>query len=159
MIWLKAFSLPRFIYREPSKIWSKFLVVFCDASEVAYAAAAFIRATSTEGDYVCHLVMSKTRLMPLKTVSIPRGELMACQLAVRLARSVCEQLELNKCGVKYLSDSTTALWWIKGEPRKFRPFVANRVAEILSESDPNSVASRWYEAEYRGCCEQRNFCS
>ena len=34
-----------------------------------------------------------------------------------------------------LSDSTTALWWIKGEPRKFRPFVANRVAEILSESD------------------------
>jgi hypothetical protein len=25
---------------------------------------------------------------------------------------------------------------IKGEPRKFRPFVANREAEILSESDP-----------------------
>ena len=35
-----------------------------------------------------------------------------------------------------MSDSTTALWWIKSEPRKFRPFVANRVAEILSESDP-----------------------
>ena len=85
---------------------------------------------------MCHLIMSKTRLMPLKAISIPRGELMACQLAIRLAKSVCEQLGLNKCRVKYLSDSTTALWWIKSEPRKFRPFVANRVAEILSESDP-----------------------
>ena len=121
MILLKAFSVPRYIYREPSKVWSKFLIVFRDVSEVAYAAAAFIRAKSTDGDYVCHLIMSKTRLMPLKAVSIPRGELMACQLAVRLAKSVCEQLGLDKCRVKYLSDSTTALWWIKSEPRKFRP--------------------------------------
>ena len=68
-------------------------------------------------------------LMPLKAVSIPRGELIACQLAVRLAKSVCKQLGLNKCRVKYLSDSTTALWWTKSEPRKFRAFVANRVAE------------------------------
>ncbi|CAB4018850.1 Hypothetical predicted protein [Paramuricea clavata] len=123
----------------PNKNWDEQLppeeIVFCDASEITYAAAAFIRARSTDGDYVCHLIMSKTRLMPLKAVSIPCGELMACQLSVRLAKSVRKQLGLNNCRVKYVSDSTTALWWIKSEPRKFRPFVANRVAEILSESD------------------------
>ncbi|XP_048578060.1 uncharacterized protein LOC116619332 [Nematostella vectensis] len=74
--------------------------------------------------------------MPLKPISIPRGELMACQLAVRLAKAACVQLSLSMREVIYLSDSTTALWWIRGEPRNFKPFVANRVAEILTESDP-----------------------
>jgi hypothetical protein len=47
-------------------------------------------------------------------ISIPRGELMACQLSVRLAKYVCEQLGLDECRVKYLSDSTTPLWWNQG---------------------------------------------
>ena len=83
---------------------------------------------------MCHLLMAKTRLMPLKTISIPQGELMGCQLAVRVAKTVCEQLDLSMRDVKYLSDSTTALWWIYGEPRNFSLFVANRVAEVLTES-------------------------
>ena len=95
-----------------------------------------MRAVSTVGEIVCNPVMAKTRLMPLKTLSVPRGELMGCQLATRLAKTVCEQLELSMNAVTYLSDSTTALWWIRGEPRTFRPFVANRVSEVISESDP-----------------------
>ena len=78
--------------------------------------------------------------MPLKPISIPRGELVACQLAVRLAKTVCQELELSMRNVMYLSDSSTALWWIRGEPRNFRPFVASRVAEVLTESD----LSQWH---------------
>ena len=78
--------------------------------------------------------------MPLKPISIPRGELMACQLAVRLATTICRELELSMRNVMYLSGSTTALWWIRGEPRNFRPFVANRMAEVLTGSDP----SQWH---------------
>ncbi|XP_048586794.1 uncharacterized protein LOC116618440 [Nematostella vectensis] len=116
MVALKSFVVPRYIYRQP--------------------AVAYVRATSTVGEVTCHLVMAKARLMPLKPISIPRGELMACQLAVRLAKAACVQLSLSMREVIYLSDSTTALWWIRGEPRNFKPFVANRVAEILTESDP-----------------------
>ena len=82
---LKSFTVPRYIYRQPGKIWKQ-LVLFCDASEVACAAAAYMCAASTDGETVCHLLMAKTRPMPLKTISIPRGELVGCQLAVRLAR-------------------------------------------------------------------------
>ena len=95
-----------------------------------------MRVTSTDGETVCHLLMAKTGLMPLKMISILQGELMGCQLAVRLAKTVCEQLDLSMCDVKYLSDSTTALWWIYGEPRTFSPFVTKRVAKVLTESDP-----------------------
>jgi hypothetical protein len=38
--------------------------------------------------------------------------------------------------VTYLSDSTMAIWWIRREPRNFQPLVANRVAKVISESDP-----------------------
>ena len=89
-----------------------------------------MRAVLVDGEVICHLVMAKTRLMPLKTISIPRGELMGCQLAVRLAKTICEQLGLRMLHVTYLSDSTTAICI------NFQPFVANRVAEVISESDP-----------------------
>ena len=137
---LRSFTVPRYYYPGVADSWNKELIVFCDASEDACAAVAYARAVSRDAVAVCHLVMAKTRLMPLKTLSIPRGELMACQLATRLAKTACDQLGLNKSAVTYLSDSTTALWWIRGEARNFRSFVANRVAEITSESDP----SQWH---------------
>ena len=116
-------------------------MVFCDPSKDACAAVAYMRAVLVDGEVVCHLVMAKTRLMPLRTISIPRGELMGCQLAVRLAKTICEQLGLSMFHATYLSDSTTAIWRIHGEPRNFQPFVANRVAEVISENDPG----QWHD--------------
>ena len=80
------------------------------------------------------------RLMPLKMISIPRGELMGCQLAIRLENTTCKQLELSMRHVIYLSDSTTAIWWIHSEPQNFWLFVVNRGAEVISESD----AGEWH---------------
>ena len=136
LVALKLFAVPRYIYSLFSKTLTRELVVFCDASEDAYAAVAFMRAALMDGEVICHLIMAKTRLMSLKTISIPRGELMGCQLAVSVAKTICKELNVSMRQVIYLSDSTTAIWWIHGEPRNFRPFVANRVAEVTSESDP-----------------------
>ena len=86
-----------------------------------------MRAVSTVGEIVSHATEDPFRAT--------RGAI-GCQLATRLAKTVCEQLELSMNAVTYLSDSTTALWWIRGEPRNFRPFVANRVSDVISESDP-----------------------
>ena len=61
---LKSFSVPRYIYRQSSDMCEKLLIVFCDASEEACAAAAYTRTTSTDGDVVCHLVIAKTHIMP-----------------------------------------------------------------------------------------------
>ena len=85
---LRLFAVPRYYYQNLSKNWIKELVLSCDASEDACAAVAYMRAVSTDGGIVCHLVMAKTRLMLLKTLSVPQGQLMGCQQATRLAKTV-----------------------------------------------------------------------
>ena len=47
-----------------------------DASEAAYAAAVYIRHEYSDGSITARLIGSKTRLSPLKAMSIPRLELM-----------------------------------------------------------------------------------
>ena len=63
---LKAFAVPRYIYSLSSETLTRELVVFCDASEDACAAVAYMRAVLVDGEVICHLDMAKTRLMPLK---------------------------------------------------------------------------------------------
>ena len=49
---LKSFTVPRYINSLPGQTWFRQLVVFCDASEDACAAATLMRATSTERETV-----------------------------------------------------------------------------------------------------------
>ena len=81
---LKSCAVPRYIYSLPGQTWFRQLVVFGDASEDSCVAAAYLRATSTESETVCHLLMAKMRLMLLKTIYIPRREPIGNQLAVHL---------------------------------------------------------------------------
>ncbi|XP_062557391.1 uncharacterized protein LOC134222264 [Armigeres subalbatus] len=106
--------------------------VFVDASEAAYSALIYFRVIGSEGVAECALVSAKTKVAPLKYVSIPRLELMAAVLGVRLLAFVRENhtVKINRC--IYWSDSEVTLAWIRSEHRKYRPFVACRVGEILS---------------------------
>ena len=78
--------MPRYYYQSPTKNWTKELVLFYDASEDACAATAYMRAVSTVGEIVCHLVMPNTHAT--EDLSVPRGELMGSQLAKRPAKFV-----------------------------------------------------------------------
>ena len=60
----------------PSSNSDRELHVFSDASEFAYGAAAYLKVTSDAGVQVS-LVMGKSRVAPIKTVSIPELELTA----------------------------------------------------------------------------------
>ncbi|UYV76691.1 hypothetical protein LAZ67_14001775 [Cordylochernes scorpioides] len=116
--------------------WS--IHIFCDASQSAYAAAAFLRCPENKGVSV-QLLMSKSRLGPLKKTTIPRMELLACMLGVRLSRYITESLNLAAEPVYYWTDSTTALSWIETN-RQWGTFVNNRVKEICNTSGPN----KWF---------------
>ncbi|GFW45955.1 integrase_H2C2 domain-containing protein [Trichonephila clavipes] len=72
---------------------------------------------------------SQGRVAPLKPLSIPRLELMACCIGSRLANSIVNALNLPNLRITFPSDSTTALWWIK-EKGSWSVFVENRVKEI-----------------------------
>ena len=66
---------------------------FGDASLKAYGAAVYIPIVSTEGDITTKLVMSKTRLAPLKRVTLPRLELLASVINARLVTFVAESMK------------------------------------------------------------------
>ena len=57
---------------------------FSDASEVGYGAVSYLRFVDAESKVHCSFVMSKSRLAPLKSLSVPRLELTAATLAVKL---------------------------------------------------------------------------
>ncbi|GFX70991.1 integrase catalytic domain-containing protein [Trichonephila clavipes] len=86
---------------------------FCDASKKAYGAAIYLRTKSRNGISV-KLVTSKSRVAPLNCVTLPRLELLGALVAAHLA--------------------------FKGNKTRWKQFVANRVNEINSLTDPHS----WY---------------
>ena len=112
------------------------LHTFTDASEKAYAAAVYSRHESLDGRVTVRLVASKTRLSPLKAVSIPRLELMGAIIGLRLARQVCPVMNVLLGTVTFWVDSLNVICWIQGQSRDYKPFVANRVGEIHEYSNP-----------------------
>ncbi|GFW26507.1 DUF1758 domain-containing protein [Trichonephila clavipes] len=105
---LKGISVPRCMKID---IFTE-LHVFVDASKGSYAGCVFARSIVDSRVSVI-LVRAKSRVAPLKLLSIPRLELMACCVGVRLVNSILKALNMPDLKVTLWSDSTTALWWIK----------------------------------------------
>ena len=106
---------------------------FSDASEKAYGAVIYIRSTSREGLSETHLVCSKSRVAPIKSLSLPRLELSAAHLLVKLYRETAQALQHLKFErVAFWSDSTITLHWINTPPNTLETFVRNRVSDMVS---------------------------
>ncbi|GFY73199.1 integrase catalytic domain-containing protein [Trichonephila inaurata madagascariensis] len=112
--------------------------VFCDASKIAYAACVFLRCES-ENSTTCQLIQARCRVAPMKSLSIPRLELLACSIGARLSQSVSSDMKLENLPKIFWSDSADALYWIKGT-ETWAPFVYNRVKEIRSLTNTED----WY---------------
>ncbi|XP_071044568.1 uncharacterized protein [Parasteatoda tepidariorum] len=104
------------------------LHIFCDASMVAYPTCIFLRAERNR-KVTCQLIQERSRVAPLKKVSIPRLELLACNIGARLADTVKKDLRLEDIETFFWSDSMDALYWIRKEG-PWTIFVSNRVDEI-----------------------------
>ncbi|XP_051172885.1 uncharacterized protein LOC127289150 [Leptopilina boulardi] len=132
--------IPRHYMNGMEKTSELQLHVFCDASVQAFAAAAYLRMEG-ENEIRVTLVTSKTRVAPIKLLTVPRLELQSAVMAARLAAFVRKEHNLNIDKVVFWSDSQTALSWIKSDARKYLPFVAHRIAEILDITSPTDW--RW----------------
>nr|XP_034825593.1 uncharacterized protein LOC117983216 [Maniola hyperantus] len=106
------------------------LHTFTDASEEAYAAAVYWRTIGSDEKIHVTLIAGKARVAPTKPISIPRLELQAALLGTRLAATIEREMDLRVLRKAYWTDSSTVLQWIKSDPRKFKTFVAHRLAEI-----------------------------
>ncbi|GFS48415.1 integrase catalytic domain-containing protein [Trichonephila clavipes] len=102
---LAGIKIPRCLNLSSNGIKRLTLHVFCDASKKAYAACVFLRVEYEENVFV-KLIQAKARVAPLKDITIPRLELLACVLRTRLAASVKNDLNLPDVRIYYLTDST-----------------------------------------------------
>ncbi|XP_055914878.1 uncharacterized protein LOC129948078 [Eupeodes corollae] len=121
------------------------LHVFVDASLSGFAAVCYLRVqrgTSIQ----CNLVCSKTKVASLKPISVPRMELEAAVLGVRLAQTVINGHSIQINRRYFWSDSQSVLCWIKNDNRKLKQFVTFRVGEILENSNENEW--RWVPSEH-----------
>ena len=73
----------------------------------------------------------------LKTITIPRLELSAAALAVKLNRMIQVELDMVIDKTVFWTDSTSVLKFINNTSRRFHTFVANRLSIIHDGSTPN----------------------
>ena len=98
---------------------------FCDASQVGYGACAYLRVVNHWGQIPVRLIMSKGRLAPLKQMTMPRLELSAAVVAVKLDSLIRRDLDISVTRSLFWTDSQ-----IRNEDRRYKVFVANRVSAI-----------------------------
>ncbi len=135
---LKGKSLPRCYFRNSSIPDTIQLHGFSDASENAYAAVIYVRATYSDNPPTVSLVTAKTKVAPLKKLSIPKLELCGASLLAKLLTTTRLALDIPLCDTYAWCDNTIVLYWLDGNPRRFKTFVANRVSSILDSIPPTS---------------------
>ncbi|XP_055632898.1 uncharacterized protein LOC129773321 [Toxorhynchites rutilus septentrionalis] len=116
------------------------LHTFADASQQAYGACIYGRSTDSEGHVHVQLIASKTKVAPLKRITIPRLELSAAVLAARLHKRVTVAMDMPFSESHFWSDSTVTLEWLRSPPYTWTTFVANRVSEIQTTTQ----GSHWH---------------
>ena len=79
---------------------------FCDASENTYGGVIYLRMIDISDQVHIPLVISKSKVAPIKKLAIPHSEL---------------------CG----AHCTIVLSWLIGNPRRFKVYVSNRVSSII----------------------------
>ncbi|XP_073843555.1 uncharacterized protein [Musca autumnalis] len=112
------------------------LHIFVDASEDAFGAVSYWRSIKSDGEIEVSFITSKTKCAPLKSMTIPRLELQAAVLGTRLLCTIEKEHSVKVSRRICWSDSSTVINWINSDNRRYKPFVAHRITEILDSTRP-----------------------
>lgn len=107
------------------------LHIFTDAGENAFGCAGYLRIV-VDGVVKCSLAMARSKVAPLKQLTIPRLELQAAVLGARMSHQIKQNLSLQLHQTFFWTDSRTVLSWIASDQKRYKQFVSFRIGEILS---------------------------
>ncbi|GFQ98381.1 integrase catalytic domain-containing protein [Trichonephila clavata] len=134
---LTEIKIPRFYLGDvDQELSSVDIHCFSDASKSAYGTILYLRFVTCNNKIETSFICSKSRVAPLKSLTLPRLELTAALLSARLAKQVSSCLKFN-ANIYYWTDSLISYYWICGDSSAFKPYIKNRVQEIQLLSDPS----------------------
>jgi hypothetical protein len=146
------FETPRFT-GSPFKNSTTDIQGFVDASKGAYAVVIYLVHKDLDSDQQkVEFLICKTKVAPLKPISIPRIELLAALLGAKVLKYILQILpQLIGCKMYLWTDSSAVFYWLQTD-KHLKTFVKNRV-NIIKESNliirhvptkdnPADVASR-----------------
>ncbi len=134
---LASKQISRCYFPSDAQIRSVQIHGFCDASENAYAGVVYI---DSDSNVHISLVIAKTKVAPIKRLTIPRLELCGAYLLSQLLHHIRDLFSITMDNIFAWTDSTIVLGWLNGNPRRLKTFVGNRISFIMDQIPP----CRWY---------------
>ena len=134
---LDQLRVPRFYKPDNFDKVERVELHFSDACQEGYGQCIYIKLISTTGQVHCALVMAKSRVTPLKTITIPRLELTAAVVSVRIHKLLKGELEYDNISEIFWTDSKVVLGYIANDSKRFHVYVANRVQTIRDHTTPD----------------------
>ena len=142
---LSKLKIPRKIFY-PNGIFR--LIGFCDACEYGIGAAVYLHVVQ-DNISQCFLLRTKTRVAPLKSLTIPKLELCGALLLVKLVKNITGDIfPFPLKEIIYLTDSQVVLSWLRISPHLLQTFVSNRIVQILEFSTP----TQWFHIKSEDNC-------
>ena len=122
----RCFEPPRF-----GRLIDCSLYHFSDASQDGYSQASYLRLLDQDGHIHCSLVMAKSRVTPLKFVSIPGLELTAATLSIKVSLLLKKELTISTPIREFhWTGGKVVLGYIRNEAKRFKVLMANKLQLI-----------------------------
>ena len=109
---------------------------FSDACESGIGQVSYLRTVNSKGDVHVGFLIAKSRVAPIKPMSILRMELTAAVVSVNVTKMLQSELDYENLRSVYYTDSEVVIGYISNEARRFHVYVGNRVQHIRDRSDP-----------------------
>ena len=122
---------------------------FCDASNTGFGACSYIRVINKIGNVHVALVASKGRMAPIKQTTIPRLELSAAVIAVKLDVSIRNELEIPLIKSYFWTDSQIVLAYLHNETKRSSRTVFLKFGTIVTRL--NGILCRAHRTQLMYC--------
>ena len=134
---LEKFTFPRCL--KPTDFGDPVQTVlhsFSDASDNGIGQISYLGMVNHRDEVHVSYLLAKSRVTPLRPISILRLELTAAVISVNVASMLKSELDIEDIPCYYYTDSEIVRGYIINDARRFHVYVGNRVQHIRDHSSP-----------------------